>query len=155
MNGPITVKRSLLRWLKFNAVGAIGIAVQLITLTVLTSGAGIDYLVATGLSVEAAIIHNFVWHERFTWADRLQIGVRESLLRFLWFNLTTGMVSIAGNLIAMHVLVGTAHLHYLPANMLTIAICSIFNFLVSDRFVFASSRNDFPPETGKGRASIG
>jgi putative flippase GtrA len=39
----------------------------------------------------------------------------------------------------MRVLVGQAHLNYFMANILTIATCSIVNFLVSDRFVFEES----------------
>jgi putative flippase GtrA len=148
-------RNRFLRWLKFNAVGAIGIGVQLATLTVLTSVLHANYLLATALSVEAAILHNFLWHERFTWVDRLQVGARESLRRFVWFNLTTGLVSIVGNVVSMRVLVGTAHLHYLVANLLTIAICSIFNFLVSDRFVFVSAKTGLPRVGGGTRASIG
>lgn len=40
------------RWLKFNFVGAIGICVQLVTLTLLKSGLGLNYLLATGIAVE-------------------------------------------------------------------------------------------------------
>ena len=61
---------SIYRWLKFNAVGASGIVVQLVTLTVLKSALKMDYLFATALAVEAAVVHNYFWHERFTWADR-------------------------------------------------------------------------------------
>lgn len=143
-----------LRWLKFNAVGAIGIGVQLAALTILTTGLHANYLLATALSVEAAIVHNFLWHERFTWADRSRIGPAESLRRFMKFNLTTGLFSIVGNVVAMRFLVGAAHIHYLVANMLTIALCSILNFVVSDRFVFSSARHGFQPEGGAHRADI-
>jgi putative flippase GtrA len=125
-----------MRWLKFNLVGAIGIVVQLVVLALLKSGAHLHYMVATALAVEAAVIHNFLWHERFTWSDRVQLRWRESLARFLKFNLTTGAFSIAGNLLLMHVLVGVARLPYLPANIASIAACSVVNFLVSDWFVF-------------------
>ena len=54
--------RTFLRWLKFNAVGGIGIGVQLVVLTVLRSWLKLDYLLATGLAVEIAAIHNFLWH---------------------------------------------------------------------------------------------
>lgn len=157
MNSGVNTRgaSSFLRWLKFNAVGAIGIGVQLATLTILTTGLHVDYLLATALSVEAAVIHNFLWHERFTWADRARISGRESLRRFVKFNFTTGLFSILGNVIAMRLLVGFAHLHYLVANMLTIAICSILNFVVSDRFVFSGARNDFQPEREANRANIG
>jgi len=124
------------RWLKFNAVGAIGIVVQLVVLTVLKSGLQMNYLLATALGVEAAVIHNYVWHERFTWADR---AGGNSWARFAKFNCTTGLFSIFGNLLMMRVLVGGAHVNYFVANVLTIATCSIMNFLVSDRFVFEGS----------------
>ena len=48
-------------WLKFNTVGAIGIGVQLAALAALKSGLELNYLLATGLAVEAAVLHNFVW----------------------------------------------------------------------------------------------
>jgi putative flippase GtrA len=43
---------------------------QLLILIVLKTGLGLDYLVATALAVEAAVVHNFLWHQRFTWIDR-------------------------------------------------------------------------------------
>ena len=58
------------RWLKFNSVGAIGIGVQLSVLTLLAGHLGLNYLLATALAVETAVLHNFVWHEKWTWADR-------------------------------------------------------------------------------------
>jgi putative flippase GtrA len=127
---------SIYRWLKFNAVGASGIVVQLVTLTVLKSALKMDYLFATALAVEAAVVHNYFWHERFTWADRADA---HSWLRLAKFNLTTGILSIGGNVLLMRAFVGTAHLNYFFANILTIATCSIANFLVSDRFVFQES----------------
>ncbi len=125
-----------IRWLKFNAVGAGGIGVQLAALALLKSVLRLDYLAATALAVEAAVVHNYLWHERFTWADRAS---GSSWARFAKFNLTTGLFSIAGNVLVMRVLVGSAHLNYFVANILTIATCSIVNFLVSDRFVFEQS----------------
>jgi putative flippase GtrA len=88
------------------------------------------------VAVEAAVIHNFVWHERFTWADRVRISARESASRFWKFNLTTGLFSILGNVVLMFLFAGMIGLPYVPANLVTIATCSIINFLVSDRFVF-------------------
>lgn len=123
------------RWLKFNAVGGIGIGVQLVVLAVLKSGLHLDYLLATGLAVEAAVIHNFLWHERFTWADRVS---ESSWSRLAKFNLTTGLFSIVGNLMLMKVLVGWAGMNYMVANGITIAACSLVNFVVSDRVVFSS-----------------
>jgi putative flippase GtrA len=128
----------LLRWVKFNAVGGIGIAVQLAALALFRSVLQLDYLVATGLAVETAVIHNFLWHERFTWADRPAQRLVHSLTRLGKFNTSNGLASLAGNLLIMRVLVGQFHLNYVIANLIAVATCSIVNFLLSDRFVFES-----------------
>jgi putative flippase GtrA len=61
---------TLRRWLKFNFVGGIGIGVQFGALFLLNSVLHVHYLVAAVIAVELAVVHNFIWHERFTWADR-------------------------------------------------------------------------------------
>ena len=67
-------------------------------------------------------------------------------MRLLRFNLTTGAVSIAGNLLLMRLLVGEAHLQPIVANMSCIAACSLVNFLVSDRWVFSPARLSLTPQ---------
>jgi putative flippase GtrA len=131
-NSPST----FLRWWKFNFVGAIGIGVQFAALFFLRSVLKFDYLFATAVAVEAAVIHNFVWHEQFTWSDRVEFSWRESLPRLIRFNLTTGAVSIVGNLALMKVMVGQGQMHYLLANGIAIVLCSFANFLVSEEWVF-------------------
>jgi putative flippase GtrA len=126
----------VLRWLKFNAVGALGIGLQLAVLLMLKIGLQFNYLLATVLAVEAAVVHNFLWHERYTWANRVQPSWRWSLPRLLRFNLTTGAISIAGNLALMKVMVGLGHMNYLIANGVSIALCSLVNFVVSEEWVF-------------------
>ncbi len=125
-----------LRWLKFNLVGGIGIVVQLASLLLLKTVFHFNYLAAAALAVEAAVVHNFFWHELFTWADRVQGSWRESLLRLTRFNLCNGAVSIAGNLALMRIMVGYGHLNYLVATGIAIALCSVVNFVVSDSYVF-------------------
>ena len=112
----------------------------------------VNYLTATAMAVEAAVLHNFVWHEQFTWPDRaaldrtnpcttkqnhLASSWRRSLRRLVRFHLGNGAVSILGNLALMKVLVGQAHMNYLVANASAITICSLANFLMSDAWVFA------------------
>lgn len=127
---------TLVRWLKFNFVGGIGIGVQFAALFLLKGVLHFHYLAATAIAVEAAVVHNFVWHEQFTWADRVQASWGQSLPRFARFNLTNGAVSILGNLALMRVMVGQGHLNYLLANAVAIALCSLANFLVSEEWVF-------------------
>ncbi|HEY6333222.1 MAG TPA: GtrA family protein [Blastocatellia bacterium] len=137
------LRNSGLRWIKFSAVGAIGIGVQSVTLLFLVHVAGVGYLTATAIAVEMAIIHNFQWHHRWTWVDRTHgdaslgtISRWAKLRRFIRFNLTTGAISIAGNLGWMRLLAGSARLSLIHANFAAIALCGLMNFLVADRFVF-------------------
>jgi putative flippase GtrA len=124
------------RWLKFNSVGAIGIVVQFACFGLLFSLLQMNYMVATGLAVEAAVLHNFVWHERFTWKDRPPGLPRDLALRLLRFHAGNGLVSILGNLVLMRALVGGIHLNHYLATALSIVMCSLVNFSVSEWFVF-------------------
>ena len=135
-DNPEASFRALHRWLKFNLVGALGIAVQLTVLLVLNSGFHLNYLLATALAVETAVIHNFLWHERYTWADRVHPSWQKSPPRLLRFNLVAGGVSIAGNLALMKIMAGFGHVNYLLANAIAIASCSLLNFLVSEEWIF-------------------
>lgn len=133
---PTSARQSFVRWLKFNFVGGIGIIVQLIALALFRSGLHLNYLLATALAVETAVIHNFLWHERFTWRDRPSAHRMQSLTRFAKFNATNGAVSIVGNLLIMRALVGQFHMNYMIANLIAITVCSLVNFLLSDWVVF-------------------
>lgn len=126
----------LRRGFRFYLVGAFGIGVQLGALALLKAGLHLHYAPATALAVECAVLHNFLWHEFFTWSDRSSGSPGAALRRLATFNLTTGLISIGGNVLLMRLLVGELGLHYVVANLATIASCSLANFLVSDRAVF-------------------
>lgn len=121
------------RWARFGAVGATGIVVQALMLAFFLHVLGLHYLVATALAVEASVLHNFVWHRKWTWADRPQSCAALMLLRF---NLTSGVMSLVGNLVLMFIFVNQFKLNALAANLITVCICSLINFTLSDRFVF-------------------
>jgi putative flippase GtrA len=130
---------SLHRWLIFNSVGAMGFLVQLAMLELLTAWLRWNIVPATALAVETAVIHNFFWHEHWTWSDRGAPGWKGGLRRFLRFNLSNGFLSIAGNLVFTVLFLDTLPVNYVAANVLAIAVCSILNYVVSDRFVFRSA----------------
>ena len=130
----------LRRWLRFNTVGLMGVAVQIGTLFCLRSLIKLHYLPATKLAVEAPILHNFLWHEHWTWSVVTQSTDARVLRRLLRFNLTVGIVSILQNLFLMKILVAELQLHYLFASMISITTCSIFNYFCSDWFVFRCSQ---------------
>jgi putative flippase GtrA len=129
--------RCLQHPVKFALVGTIGIVVQLAVLETLTA-LGCQYLWATGVAVEAAVLNNFVWHQRFTWYDRGYLDLAQTGVRMLRFHLSNGAISIFGSLLLARWLVGELGMHVLVANLLTMAACSVANFLASDRWVFPS-----------------
>ncbi len=125
------------RWLRFNAVGLAGAGVQLGALAALQQWSDVPVLAATALAVEVAVLHNFFWHERWTWRTYGTPGFWPRLLRF---HLGNGLVSIAANVIWMRLLTGPAGLHYLPANAISIGATPLLNFAISERLVFRPAR---------------
>jgi putative flippase GtrA len=118
---------------RFNAIGVAGFALQLAVVAMLTGACGVPPLIATVIAVETAILHNFFWHERWTWADRPVAG-RDRLTRLVRFHLTNGLVSIAGNLAIVFLL---SPVGLLAANAIAVLVCSLVNFAAGDRLVFS------------------
>jgi putative flippase GtrA len=129
----------LRRWTVFNLVGVAGVAVQLGTLAVLVHCLHVQYLAATALAVEAAVVHNFLWHQRWTWRDR-PAGSPRALIARLWrFHLLNGAISLGGNLSLMALLSGVLHVPVVAANLAAVIACSLVNFVASDAAVFRSA----------------
>jgi putative flippase GtrA len=126
----------------FVVVGVLGFIVQIAALHVLTAAAGWPWLPATLVAVELAVLHNFLWHERWTWIDRTSAerapgGAADARMqRLVRFHLANGLVSIAGNALLMAWLVGILRLPPVPANTIAVIATSIVNFLMADRWVF-------------------
>lgn len=129
------MKPGLAAWLRFNAVGIVGVGVQLAVLAVLRTGFDWTIRAATLVAVECAVLHNFVWHERWTWAHRA-LDFRRTPGRLLRFNVSNGLISMVGNLALMELLAVRLHLNYMFSNLVAIGACSLLNFFVSDKLVF-------------------
>jgi putative flippase GtrA len=123
---------------RFVAVGIVGVAIQLFAIHLYARVFELHYLVATVAAVETATLHNFVWHRCWTWVDRAEGGMSEAARMLLRYNLTTGLVSATGNVVAMYALVGGARLPVIVANLITIGACSAANYVLADRIVFPS-----------------
>jgi putative flippase GtrA len=126
---------------RFITVGALGFLVQIAALAALTSIAHWAWLPATLVSVELAVLHNFFWHERWTWRDHAaaRVAPRAALQRLLRFHAANGLVSIAGNAALMALLVGVAGMPAVTANLLAVAAMSVANFVMADRWVFRAA----------------
>ena len=120
------------RWLRFSVVGLIGVGVQLAMLALLI-WSGLHYLLATGIAVETAVLHNYAWHRRWTWGERSGVPDAGRLWRF---HIANGLVSIASNLLWMRLLTGVWEIPAVPANLLAIGATALLNFALSERWVF-------------------
>ena len=110
---------------------------QLGTLALLSRISPGHYLVSSAVAVEVAVLHNFIWHARYTWRDRhASLHWPAQMLRF---HLSNGLVSIAGNLLVMRLLVRSAHLPVVLSNIVAIVCCSVVNFALSDSWAFRQS----------------
>lgn len=130
----------MIHFFRFNVVGVFGFALQSGALFVLTHMPHpLGYLPATAAAVELAVLNNFVWHQLWTWRDRPSTGPGETLRRLAKFNITNGLVSLAGNVILMGLLVGRLGLPIAPAYLISVATCSLVNFVLADRVAFQES----------------
>ncbi|HEV2577272.1 MAG TPA: GtrA family protein [Acidobacteriaceae bacterium] len=122
----------LKRFLRFNLVGILGILVQLTTLAILDRALPHHYLLTSTIAVELTLLHNFLWHLRYTWPE-----TRSPLGALVRFHLSNGLISLFGNIALMHLFVHSLHAPILIANALTIACCGIVNFLLAHHWAFA------------------
>jgi putative flippase GtrA len=122
-----------MRFVRFNTVGAAGVGVQLAAVWLLAEVAHVHYLLATPAAVALAVVHNFIWHRRWTWYDRDAAGVFAAFVRFAVAN---GALSLAGNLGVMATLVSGAHVEPVLANGVAISVCGLLNFWLGDTVVF-------------------
>lgn len=124
------------RWVKFNVVGAMGMAVQLGALAAIDRLWAGHYLVATAVAVELTLVHNFAWHLNYTWRDRRdRAALAGQLARF---HLSNGLVSIVGNLALMLILVRGARIPVVISNAIAILCCSLVNFCLGHNWAFAA-----------------
>jgi putative flippase GtrA len=126
------------RLLKFNAVAAMGMVVHLGLLGIFVHLTRVHYVWATALAVEAAILHNFVWHCQWTWADRCGTTLESLTGALLRFNLTNGLVSLASSMISVYLMTGIWHWSPILSNVLSFGPGGLANFLLSNRIVFRS-----------------
>ncbi|NOT46001.1 MAG: GtrA family protein [Acidobacteria bacterium] len=118
----------------FLLVGAGGLAVQVAALWGLTEFAHVHYVAGLLAAIELAIAHNFWWHRRWTWRDR--VPGRPALQVFGAFNLAaaTGAGLTLG---ATVLLVEAVGLPPLAASVVGVGAGALATFSLSDRYVFA------------------
>jgi len=127
------------RFGKFSVVGLVGAALQLLVFDWLVEACHVPTPAAVAVAVEIVVLHNFLWHERFTWRERGATGLRHKAARLWRFHAANGLVSLAGNALLSWLLLDEVKAPPLLAGVTAIALCAPINFLLADRWVFSAT----------------
>lgn len=124
------------RWGRFLLTGFAGFLCQIAALWLLTSLLAVNYLAATIVAIESAIVFNYVVHEQWTWRDRPAATTRERWRRLVRFNAMTGLTSIAGGVVITAVLVEALGMPPVAANLISVIALGALNFAGANSLVF-------------------
>jgi putative flippase GtrA len=134
-----SVGQLLARFGKFNLVGLLGAGLQLLLLYLFTKSFHMSAVTATPVAVEIVVLHNFAWHEGFTWRGSQLKSVRLRAVRLWRFQAANGLTSLLGNTVLTYCLVEQLNAPVLPSAIGAIIVCSLVNFFAADRWVYATS----------------
>ena len=126
----------LLRFARFCLVGLSGVLVNMGLLWLLTTFAGFYYLVSSAVAIETAVISNFLLNDRFTFSDRRTPGIAAFSRRLLKFNLVS-LAGVAINMGALWLLTEAFGVYYLFSNLCGIALATLWNYLVNNRWTWS------------------
>jgi dolichol-phosphate mannosyltransferase len=122
------------RFIRFGLVGLTGVFVDMTVLYLLSDPTTLHLPLTRSkiISGELAIINNFLWNDRWTFADiaRQQQGWRQRCKRFLKFN----MICLAGlvlNVLVLNLVFNFIIPNRYIANLIAIAVATIWNFWVN------------------------
>ncbi len=121
-------------FLKFNIVGAVGVAVNMGCFWALTEYLMIHHMVSGAVATEISIVNNFVLNHLWTFRDRR--GRMHVLVRAAAFHISRllGLITTLGSLF---ILVDILGLPSLPSYFLSIGFGVLANFYTSDVYVWA------------------
>jgi len=131
------------RLIRFALVGLSGVFVDMTVLYLLHDPSGLGWGLTRSkiFAAELAIINNFFWNDRWTFGDisRRQRGWRLRLIRLLKFNILC-LMGLVLNVILLNLLFNSLHINYLVANLLAIAIVTVWNFWMNLKFSWRSTK---------------
>ena len=145
------------RYIRFAAVGALGTVVNMLVLYVLqewvlprvVADTAWRLSLALGCAISVATLNNFAWNSVWTWADRLadQPGVRLGVdaatgKRLLKYALSCWLGIVIQYGVTLFL---TQYMYYLLANVVSIVIASVSNYLANDWWTFRQRKDPSPP----------
>ena len=118
----------------FVTVAALGFLVQAASLWALMAWTALPVAAATTIAVLAAVVHNFCWHDRWTWSDRDRSA--PAPVRLLRFAAATGVVSLAGTVTLTTLYTVAFGIHVLVSNLLAVWSVGLVNYVLLDRLIY-------------------
>lgn len=157
--GPALVSRAATahagRLVRFALVGASGVLVNNGLLLLLVEVCGLHRLAAALLATEMAILGNFALNDGWTFRDR-RAGSRspgDLARRAGRYNLVAAG-GLLLSLVVIAALTGWCGFHYLAANLIAIALATLWNYAVNARFTWAPSATARPERALAARRRI-
>lgn len=133
------------RFIRFGIVGFSGVFVDMSVLYLLHDPSNLGWGLTRSkiIAGEAAIINNFLWNDAWTFADMSsqQHGWRKRIKRFLKFNIIC-LMGLVLNVLLLNFLFNTLKVHYQIANLLAIAIVTIWNFWINWKLSWRVTESD-------------
>lgn len=142
--------RRLFKWryLRFATVGASGTVVNIAVLftmqewvlPLLIADKSLRLSLALALAIAVATVNNFAWNSLWTWADRLlgessaRLAMdRSTFKRFVKYALSCWLGVLIQYGLTLFL---SAYMYYLIANVLSILVASVSNYLTNDWWTF-------------------
>jgi putative flippase GtrA len=125
---------------RFVAVAMLGFVLQISMLMLLARVVGLPDGWATLAAVAAAIVHNYFWHVRWTWADRSGGGLLAHTVQFVRFAGVAGAMCITANVAITAIGAEWLKLPLPVANLIAVALFGTANYAALNRIVFAERR---------------
>lgn len=115
------------RFLKFCAVGLMGVFLNLGVLYLLTTSLGLFYLVSGAIAIETSLLFNFFMNKAWTFNDRGIVGARV-VGKALVKDHTVRAGGMIINLLVLWILTSVFSLYYLLSQVVGIGASTLWNF---------------------------
>jgi dolichol-phosphate mannosyltransferase len=127
------------RMLGYAAIGASGLLPNFVSLYLLSGVLGLHHLLAAAVANQAAVAWNFALTDLLLFRHRRR---HRPLLGRAYRFLLLGNADLILRLPAVALLVGSAHINYLKANLVALGASVVIRFLILDRIVYLRRPRD-------------
>ncbi len=120
------------QFFKFGIVGVSNTLINLAVLYLLTSIAGLYYLLSAVFAFLVANFNSFLLNKRWTFGEKIRRNFFRKYVKFLFISLGSLLVNLA----ALYLLTSVAGIYYLVSQIIAIAISLTINFLGNKKWTF-------------------